>query len=206
MLTLQSLLSLSSPCVCSVLFPLQGSFLPSMVPIAETPLEFYVVWVQRHRNQSSSQILLERHPPLGQRRWGGSPSRNLAALPTTVCVEEFGVWGAVPWQINHYKVTSEMLSFLCYCDTQTTFLSSSLSLSSSPSLNPAHLCGSVLGPLLPPLSLNICVSGVDSAVGKPPAKLGSLQCFGQICLSNLTHLLSLLKISSVPLTALLPLS
>lgn len=92
-LTLRSLLGLSSLRVCSVLFPLQGSFLPSVVPIAETPLEFYVVWVQRHRNQSFSQILLERHPALGQRRWGGSPTRNLAVLPMTVCVEEFGVWG-----------------------------------------------------------------------------------------------------------------
>lgn len=124
-----------------------------------------------------------------------------------LCVwRSLGCGGAVPWQINHYKVISEMLSFLCFCDAQTTFLSSFLSPSSSPSLNPAHLCGSVLGPLLPPLSPSICVSGADSAVGKPPAKLGSLQCFGQICLSNLTHLLSLLKISSVPLIALLPLS
>ena len=70
-----------------------------------------MVWVQQHRNPSFSQILLERYPALGQRQWGGPPSRSLAALPTPVCGEEFGVRGADPWQIHHYSTTSETLSF-----------------------------------------------------------------------------------------------
>ena len=114
MLTPWSLLCPQSLCHPSCLlysFPLQDSSLPSVVPIAEIALEVYMVWVQQHRNPSFSQILLERYPALGQRQWGGPPSRSLAALPTPVCGEEFGVRGADPWQIHHYSTTSETLSF-----------------------------------------------------------------------------------------------
>lgn len=99
--------------LCS--FPLQDSFLPSVVPIAEIAPEVYVVWVQQHRNRSFSQILLERYPALGQRKWGGPPSGSLAVLPTLICGEEFGVWGTDPWQIPHYSVTSETRSFYPDC-------------------------------------------------------------------------------------------
>lgn len=74
-----------------------------------------MVWVQQHRNPSFSQILLERYPALGQRKWGGPPSRSLAVLPTPICGEQFGVWGTDPWQIPHYSVTSETLSFYPDC-------------------------------------------------------------------------------------------
>ena len=59
--------------------------------------------------------------------------------------------------------------------TPTTFLNASLSLISSPPPQPVHLCGSVLGPLSPPLSPDVkLVSGVDSEGASPaPAALCS---------------------------------
>ena len=153
----------------ALFFPVQDGFLPSVVPIAEIAPEAYVVWVQQHRNPSFSQILLERYPALGQRKWGGPPSRSLAVLPKPICGEEFGVWGSDPWQIPHYSVTSKTLSFYPDCLPKRFPLSD---LISPTTRSPVWFCPWASSPSTTPRVK--FVPGVDSEGASPaPAALCS---------------------------------
>lgn len=100
--------------------------------MAETALEFYMFLVQLHG--SLSQVLVEGHPPLDQGRGVG----HLAGT-WQLCLQ-LCVWrslGCACCSLTDNPRYGHLRTAL-RSDTRTTFLSSSLSLISSPTLNPAR--------------------------------------------------------------------